>query len=143
MADPVPELEQRLAETEKRIGRLVGALAEGTDDLPSVRTALAQLERQRGALEAQLAALRDRAATREPNQLGQVVEDLIASLADMRRVLATGGAEERKAIVGTFLAGIRIEASAGRAILRWYRLPRAVRVKLVAVGGIEPPTRGL
>ena len=65
------------------------------------------------------------------------------SLSDMRQVLGAGGTEERKAIVKAFLDGIRIEASAGRAMLRWYRLPQTVRVKLVAVGGIEPPTRGL
>jgi hypothetical protein len=56
-----------------------------------------------------------------------------------------GSAEERKAVVRTFLNGIRIDKEKRQAILRWYRLPqpRDASVKLVAVGGIEPPTRGL
>jgi len=45
--------------------------------------------------------------------------------------------------IRSFLSGSRIEHAAGRATLRWYRLPRLAWVKLVAVGGIEPPTRGL
>ena len=55
----------------------------------------------------------------------------------MRQVLGAGGTEERKAIAKAFLDGIRIEASAGRAMLRWYRLPQTVRVKVVAVGRDE------
>ena len=59
--------------------------------------------------------------------------DPLASLGNVRQVFEAGSAEERKAVVQTYR----------RAILRWYRLPRDVSVELVAVGGIEPPTRGL
>jgi len=69
VADPTSDLERRLAETEKRIGRLVGVLADGADDLPSVRARLAQLERERGGLKDQLTSARYRGASREPSRL--------------------------------------------------------------------------
>jgi hypothetical protein len=76
-------------------------------------------------------------------EVADVVEHLIAGLSDARRILAAEEPEERKALVGMFLGGIRIESGLGRAVLRWYRVPQSPWVRLVAVGGIEPPTRGL
>jgi chromosome segregation ATPase len=52
------DLEARLAETGRKIDRLVDALAAGGDNLPSVRTRLAELERERGSFEAELAQAR-------------------------------------------------------------------------------------
>src|SRR5262245_12381941 len=72
-----------------------------------------------------------------------VVDAMLASLSDIRKVRDAGAPEERKAMVRNFLRAIRIEKVHGRAVLCWYRLPEASYVKLVAVGGIEPPTRGL
>jgi hypothetical protein len=47
-------------------------------------------------------------------------------------------------VVRTLLHGISIDKANHRAVFRWYRLPDdPLSVKLVAVGGIEPPTRGL
>ena len=43
--------------------------------------------------------------------------------------------EERKAIVRSFLAGIRVDRAAGRAVLRWYRLPQTAWVKKDGGGG--------
>jgi hypothetical protein len=54
-AATVPGLESRLTETRQRIGRLITALATGTDDLPSVRAALAELEHDRERIERELA----------------------------------------------------------------------------------------
>ncbi len=73
----------------------------------------------------------------------QIVQTLLESLDDMRSVLGNGGPEARKAVVRTFLKGITVDAKKRQAVLRWYRLPQPSFVKLVAVGGIEPPTRGL
>jgi hypothetical protein len=74
----------------------------------------------------------------------QLIAALMAKLGHLRDLLATGPAEERKAVVRTFLQGISIDKAKSLAVLRWYRLPQeGVSVKLVAVGGIEPPTRGL
>ncbi len=138
----IPDLEAHLHETRQRIGRLVTALAAGSDDLPSVRSALVELERERERLEKDLA----RAATRARPQVDrreQLIAEILESLANVRHVLEAGPAEERKAVVRSFLHGIRINKEKGQAVLSWYRMPRQVSVKLVAVGGIEPPTRGL
>src|SRR5712692_5546680 len=138
----VPEIQARLRETQRKIGRLVNALAEGDGDLPSVRVALTGLERQREALDRQLA---DANESRAPDgqAVEQIVQTLLESLDDMRSVLGNGGPEARKAVVRTFLKGITVDAKKRQAVLRWYRLPQPSFVKLVAVGGIEPPTRGL
>ena len=66
-----------------------------------------------------------------------LVSELIASLANIREVLDADKPAERKAVVQSFLAGIRVDRAAGRAVLRWYRLPQVAWVKLVTVGGIE------
>ena len=41
-----------------------------------------------------------------------------------RDVLEAGNPEERRAVVGAFLAGIRVEKATRQAVLSWYRLPR-------------------
>jgi transposase len=112
--------------------------------LPSIRAALAALERERVRIAARLAEEASRPTTDRDALVAQLlVAQLIGSLSNAREVLDTGEPEERKEVVRSFLAGIRIEHAAGRAVLRWYRPPQIAWVKLVAVGGIEPPTRGL
>jgi hypothetical protein len=130
-------LAARPRETETKIARLVAALAAGPEDLPSVRATLAVLEGERVQLER---GVRE-AATRPVTDT--LAAELIASLANVREVLDAGDPQERKAVVRSFLAGIRVDRAAGRAVLRWYRLPQVAWVQMVAVGGIEPPTRGL
>jgi hypothetical protein len=59
------------------------------------------------------------AARARPTIPGTFVDELIASLGDSHRVLAAGEPEARKAVVRPFLAAIRLDAAAGRAVLRW------------------------
>jgi site-specific DNA recombinase len=144
-ADRAPSVHvaDRLTSTEQKIARLVGVLAAGTEPLPSVRTALVGLEQERARLAQQLREASERAAHRGPAPESAVMA-LLDSLGNVREILSEGGPEERKAVVRTFVHGIRIDAVKRQAVLRWYRLPRVDSfVKLVAVGGIEPPTRGL
>jgi DNA invertase Pin-like site-specific DNA recombinase len=138
----VPELEARLRDTRQQIRRLVAALAAGTDDLPTVRTTLAELERERERLEEDVSRAKVLAAAAENPDAG-IVADLLESLGNVRELMASGSPEERRSVVRSFMQGVRIDATNGQAVLRWYRLPRELSVKLVAVGGIEPPTRGL
>jgi site-specific DNA recombinase len=138
----IPELETQLRETERRLARLVDVLADGAEHLPTVRARVVSLERDRLRLGRELDQARAR-SERGTRRTDVIAEALVNSLADVRRVLDGGGPEERKAVVRGFLQGIRIEAAKRRATLRWYRLPQPLSVKLVAVGGIEPPTRGL
>src|SRR5262249_15788476 len=106
----VPELESRLTETRQGIGRLVTALAAGTDDLRSVRAALVELERHREGIETDLAEAFKRVNARgEPR--ADVVATTIESLGSVRDLLASGSSEERKSIVRSFLQGIRIDAA--------------------------------
>ena len=72
-----------------------------------------------------------------------VVAEMIASLGNVRTGLDAGGPEERKSVVRSFLKSIRVDGAAGRAVLTRFRVPPDVSFELVAVGGIEPPTRGL
>jgi hypothetical protein len=139
----VPDLEARLQESRRRIDRLVSALAAGAEDLPSLRAALVGLERERAALERELETATHRHVSGDKAR-EELVSELLDKLSRVREVLAGGPAEERKAVVRTFLEGIRVDKARNPAVLRWYRVPHdAVSVKLVAVGGIEPPTRGL
>jgi len=134
-------LERETRAVSAKIDRLVAVLAAGADDVPSVRSALVGLERERARLSDELRAAR----TRRPTGQGRaaVVAEILASLDDVRSVLTSGDPEHRKAVVRNFLAEAQVDARAARIVLRWYRLPRDSWVKLVAVGGIEPPTRGL
>ncbi len=70
----------------------------------------------------------------------EVVDGLLEALHRVRDVLAAGTPEERKALVRNFLAGIQVEKATRQAILRWYRLPRDLSLKLVELRGIEPLT---
>ncbi len=65
---PRESLEARLEETEQKIERLVDALASGADSLRSVRTRLAELERERRFLEAELDYTRTRLADNSPKE---------------------------------------------------------------------------
>jgi len=60
----------------------------------------------------------------------------------MRSVLDAGTAQERKALVRSFLAflaGIRVQKATRQAVLEWFRLPRlpAVSLKMVELRGAE------
>jgi hypothetical protein len=138
--DPVHDLAARLAETRTRIARLVQALAGGTDELPSVRAALVDLERQAQRLERELQAARARAGDAAPAGVDAIAEALVHELSPVADVLREGEPEERKRVVRRFLQGIRIEKATRQAVLRWYRLPRASFVKLVELRGVEPLT---
>jgi hypothetical protein len=108
-----------LRQTEAKIGRLVAALAAGTDDLPSVRAEIVALERERAQLERSLRQV----ASRPVADRDGLVTGLIASLANVREILDAGEPGDRQAVVRSFLAGIQVDRAAGRAVLRWYQLP--------------------
>jgi hypothetical protein len=115
--------------------------ASGADNLLSVRTRLAELERYRGSLEAELAQARGLTALRTPNDVQSTVDALIDALRHFPEVLAAGEPEERKAVVRAFLQEIRIEKTTRQAVLRWLRLPRVDEsLKLVELRGLEPLT---
>ncbi len=117
------ELAAKLGEIRRKIGRLVDALAAGPDDeLPSVRSALAELERERQRVEAEVRASKARAVGED--ELEGRVQSLIDGLAGVRDILRAGESEERKAVVRGFLKGITIDVDNRRAILQWYRLPQ-------------------
>lgn len=121
----------RLTDTRRRIARLVDVLASGSEDLPSLREALATLERERARLEAELAATQTSAPSGEG--LAVLVDRLLEELHRFRDVLEAGNPEERRAVVGAFLAGIRVEKTTRQAVLSWYRLPRLPDVSLKMV----------
>ena len=133
----VEALRARLAETQRKIDRLVSALAAGTEDLPSVRLALVALEREREGREAELAETTARAAGMGDPEA--TVNALLESLSRSRDVLAAGDVEERRGLVRMFLRGIEIQKRARQAILSWYRLQTGdtVSLKLVAPRGFE------
>jgi hypothetical protein len=119
---PTTSLPPPARTSRRRIERLVTALAAGTDELPSLRSALASLERERARLERELAQSNDR------RKLGghgrdQLVASLIEKLSGVRDVLTTGPAEERKTMVPTLLHGITIDKVNSRAVPRCYRPP--------------------
>ena len=109
--------------------------------MPSVRSALERLEQERATLEGLLVKLR-RADGPEKGVLYDIIDGL-GMLGSVRTMLDGGNAEERKVVIRVFLKGIEIDTPGRRAVPRWYRVPQGSFVKLVAVGGIEPPTRGL
>ena len=140
-------LEQRLPATRRRIGRLVEALADGQDDLPSVRAALSTLERERARLEAELVVMKIHCGARD--RLDRAVETMMGVLGNVREVLQAGAAEERKEVVRLFVKAIRVEAARNRVVLQWYQMPRGAFVKLVPGAAAprlhdprpDPPTR--
>ena len=136
---PVPELEALVKETQRKIGRLVDALAAGPEDLQPVRSALVRLDAERHRLERELDDTRRRESGGDQSP-DAVIDGLVASLGDVREILAAGTPEERKAVVRGFRQGIRIERAQGRAVLRWYRLPQDWFAKLAAGGAeLNPP----
>ena len=138
----VPQLQARLGETRRQIGRLVDALAAGSELMPSVRAAVVDLERERDRLERELIAAQARDVTTSPGAIDTAVNDLVAALANVRDVLEAGEPEERKAVVRAFLRGITINKKADQATLTWFRLPASpnVGLKLVELRGVEPLT---
>ena len=132
------DLEARLAETGRKIDRLVDALAAGADNLPSVRTRLAELERERGSFEAQLAQARSR-TTSTPNEFEATVDTIVDALQRFPEVLAAGEPEERKAVVRAFLQEIKIEKTKRQAVLRRHRLPRVDEPKDGGAEGARTP----
>ena len=68
------------------------------------------------------------------------MDDLLEALSRFPTVLASGTTEQQRAVVRSFLAGIRVNKATRQAMLRWYRLPRGLSVKLVELRGIEPLT---
>lgn len=113
--DAAPQLTARLADTRRRIERLVGVLASGSEPMPSVRAALVGLERDRERLERELVAVQ----TREVTGAGieAVADELVTALTKVRDVLKEGEPEERKAVVRSFLRGITIDRNKNRATL--------------------------
>ena len=96
---------------------------------------IGRLERERERLERDLAAAQSRDVT-SPGGIEEIVKELVAALASLREVLESGEAEERKAVVRTFLRGVTINRKAGQATLTWFRLPAIQNVGL-KVGGAE------
>ena len=138
--DATASVATRLADVTRRIGRLVDALAGGSEDLPSVRARLGELERERRSIETEVGQARARAAAC-PEDLEATIDALIEALDRLPDVLATGEPEERKAVVRVFLQEIRIEKTTRQAILRWHRLPHVTEsLKLVELRGLEPLT---
>ena len=80
-----------------------------------MRCALVDLERERARLEAELAGVRKTARPDDPGRLQQTLDGLLEALHRVRDVLAVGTLEERRAIVRSFLAGIRIEKATRQA----------------------------
>jgi len=68
----------------------VEALTAGSELMPSVRTALVGLERERERLERDLAAAQSRDVT-SPGGIEEIVNELVAALASLREVLESGG----------------------------------------------------
>ncbi len=134
------QLDARLHTVQRKIGRLVTVLTAGHEPLPAVREALVGLERERERLELERKAARSVTDTKARDD---ILKSFLVRLASVRSVLAAGEPEERKAIVRSFIESIQVEVARGRIVLRWFRLPQDESVKLVAAGGLEPPTRGL
>ena len=137
-AEPVPLLEAQLAQVRRNIRNLIDALAAGTEDLPSVRSELAGLERERAGLEEQNRA--QHPSPQIPGGPRALAAQLVRQLQPLHALLETGAREERRGVVPEFLAGIRIEKAARQAVFRWFRLPRDLSLKVVELRGIEPLT---
>jgi chorismate mutase len=136
--DVVPVLESRLTDTKAKIDRLVTVLTGGAEDLPSVRRALVDLERERHGLEQELARARMASG---PRRVDDVVDQMLEAVGRFGEVLDAGQPEEQKAVVRAFLREIRIEKTPKRAVLQWYRLPVVDRsLGMVELRGFEPLT---
>jgi hypothetical protein len=74
-----------------------------------------------------------------PDDVTEIV-GVLAELDSLPELLTNGGHEERKRIVGSFLAGVNVDHRKGQATLQWYRLPHLdeCAAMLVEAVGIEP-----
>jgi hypothetical protein len=122
----VEALQERLAGIRQRIDRLVAVIAAGPEDLPSIRTALLGLERERAGIEAELAEAMARAT--RPEDRDAAVEVMLESLNRSRELLEAADVEERRAVVRLFARGIEVQKRARRAIVSWYRFPWRRRI---------------
>src|SRR5262245_55073704 len=114
-AAPIADLEKRLRDTTRRIGRLIGVIADGVDDeLPSVRANLVALRaRARPCRRARPTHVRGRA---------DVVDAMLASLSEIRKVLDGGVPEEPKSGGAELLARCpHREGPRPRRMQRWWR----------------------
>jgi hypothetical protein len=107
---------------------------------PSVRARLVDLERERAQLERQVAELHIAARPGGVSGLQAIVAGALEALHRLCDVLAVGTLEERRALVRSLLARIRVEKATRRAVLNWYRLPRDLSLMMVELRGIEPLT---
>ncbi len=141
----IDTLRTRRAETRRKIDRLIDLAATGPADLPSLHGALVRLERERQALEAELAETTARRDDRR--NVDGIADALIAALSRSREVLEAGDPEERKRLVRAFLREIEIRKPTRQAVLSWYRLPAPenLSVKLVApyLKTLRRPSRSL
>jgi hypothetical protein len=126
--------------TRRRIDRLVEALTAGSEPMLSVRAALVGFEREVSPLSATWPPLR-RVMSSPRAGLRRSWTSWWRRLPGFARS-SRQGPEERKAVVRTFLRGIRINQKAGQATLTWFRLPalQNVGLKLVELRGVEPLT---
>jgi hypothetical protein len=132
----VEPLQAQLAGIRQQIERLVDALAAGADDLPTVKTRLARLERERVHLEADLN--RVRAMQKGSADIDITVEGLLEALGRFLEVIEGGEAEERKPVVRAFLPEIRIEKATSQAVCACTVCPVLdLPVKLVELRGLE------
>jgi site-specific DNA recombinase len=131
-------LQARLDGIRQRIDRLVAVITAGPEDLPTIRTALVGLERERAGVEAELAEATARATRAEDRDA--TVEAMLECLNRSRELLEAADVEERRALVRLFARGIEIQKRARRAIVSWYRLPTGGdgSLKLAAPTRFEP-----
>jgi site-specific DNA recombinase len=138
----VDALESALGSIRRRITALIETVGEDRPlDLPSFRRVASELERERERLERELVSARARSEAR--GDVEAIVKQLVGSLARTPKVLAAGAPEDRRAVVRSFLSGIRIEKESRQAVLRWYRLPKIVSdvsLIMVELRGLEPLT---
>jgi hypothetical protein len=78
--DAAVVIEGQLLQVRRKISRLVDALAAGPEELPSVRAALAALERERAGLEDRLARARLTVPPGGPGDLLATVERMLEAL---------------------------------------------------------------
>ncbi|MFQ5960262.1 MAG: recombinase family protein [Candidatus Methylomirabilales bacterium] len=137
-----------LTDTKERLARLFQAVEAGGGEIRPLVARIKTLDDQRQQLEQKI----ERARREDTQALGGLREDSITEMLGwldrIEDVLAEGNAEERKLMVRSFLAGIVVEKAKGRIKASWYALPTppgegGLSVKLVAVAGLEPATKGL
>jgi predicted site-specific integrase-resolvase len=86
----IKSLKRVMAEMRRQIGRLVDALAAGSEPMPSVRAAVVDLEHERDRLERELISAQARDVTTSPAAIDMAVNDLMVALANVRGRRARG-----------------------------------------------------